>query len=641
MRGLFAGVGMVIVVNEGKLSAVLSEFARTLATDFPIQRILDHLVARIVEVLPISAAGVTLISEGRAPRYVAASDLSALRFERLQTELGEGPCLTAYETGQAVGIPDLGADDLFPRFAPAAIAAGLGAVFTFPLHGAEGRLGALDLYRDAPGELDQQDMAAAQTLADVAAAYLLNAQARDEARATSDYFRHGAQHDSLTGLPNRLLLAHRLTHAAQRAKRSHTHAAILFADLDRFKQVNDTYGHQVGDELLLAVAHRLSSLVRPGDTLARFSGDEFVFLCEDLTNPADAEDLAARIDEAFAEPFALTRVELSVTASVGMAYAGPGQNISAQMLVDADVAMYQAKRKGGAGHQVIDLREAHETRERTSLDRDLRLAFAGDALHVEYQPIVRNADAIVTGVEALLRWTHRTRGSVPARSMIAVAESTGAIREIGAWVLERSCRDHHEWLQEHPTARLDLAVNVSARQLMSQDFCATVLGVLDRTRTDPMALIIEITENVFIEDIDRALVILANLSAIGVRLALDDFGTGYSSLSYLRDLPIDIVKIDQSFIAGIGSDPEAGAIAAAVTTLAHVLDLTVTAEGVETQSQHDEVSALGCDSSQGFYYGKSMSAPAFGAQLDAAGAGPLRLPTDLRKAGKVRLVAPR
>jgi diguanylate cyclase (GGDEF)-like protein len=554
--------------------------------------------------------------------------MSALRFEQLQTELGEGPCLTAYETGEAVSVADLGSGDRFPRFAPAAMAAGLAAVFTFPLHGGIGRLGALDLYRDSAGELDPQDMAAAQTLADVAAAYLLNAQAREEARATSDHFRHGAQHDALTGLPNRTLLERHLEHAAQRAKRSHTDAAILFADLDRFKQVNDSYGHQVGDELLLAVALRLSALVRPGDTLARFSGDEFVFLCEDLTNPTDAEDLAARIDQAFAEPFSLSGVQLAVTASVGVAYAGPGQKISAQTLVDADVAMYQTKRKGGAGHQVIDLREARETTDRNSLDRDLRSAFADGELQVEYQPIVRNADGLVTGVEALLRWTHPTRGVVPALSMIAVAESTGSIREIGAWVLARSCCDHSRWVQAHPTTPLDLAVNVSTRQLMGPDFGTTVAAALDRAGTDPATLIIEITENVFIEDIDRALIILADLRQLGVKLALDDFGTGYSSLSYLRELPIDIVKIDQRFIAGIGRDPEAGAIVAAVTTLAHVLDLKVTAEGVETQSQHDEVSALGCDSAQGFYYGRSMSAAAFGAQLCTADARPLRLPAE-------------
>ncbi len=271
------------MVNEDKLSSVLSEFARTLITDFPIQGILDHLVERIVEVLPVTSTGVTLISPGMAPRYIAASDESALRFERLQTDIGQGPCLVAYASGEAVSIPDLGADDRFPRFAPAALAAGLAAVFTFPLRHGDGRLGALDLYRDTPGELDPHDMDAAQTMADVAAAYLLNAQARDEARATSERFHHDALHDPLTGLANRVLLQERLEHASERRKRSHANAAILFADLDWFKQVNDTHGHQIGDELLIAVAHRLANLVRSGDTLARFSGDEFVFLCEDLT----------------------------------------------------------------------------------------------------------------------------------------------------------------------------------------------------------------------------------------------------------------------------------------------------------------------------------------------------------------------
>ncbi len=256
------------MVREDKLSAVLSEFARTLATDFPIQGILDHLVLRIVEILPITAAGVTLISAGRAPRYIAASDESALRFERLQTEVREGPGVSAFELGKAVAIPDLTADERFPRFGPAATEGGLGAVFSFPLRHGDGRLGALDLYRDGVGPLEHHDLGVAQTLADVAAAYLLNAQARDDARATADRFHHIALHDPLTGLPNRLLLQQRLTHAALRAKRSQTNAAILFADLDRFKQVNDTYGHHVGDDLLLAVAQRLSRLVRPGDTLA-------------------------------------------------------------------------------------------------------------------------------------------------------------------------------------------------------------------------------------------------------------------------------------------------------------------------------------------------------------------------------------
>ena len=617
---------MVVVVNEDTLSAVLSEFARTLITDFPIQGILDHLVERIVDVLPVTAVGVTLISAGKAPRYIAASDESALRFEQLQSEFGEGPCLSAYESGQPVTIPDLRADTRFPKFAPAAVAAGLGAVFTFPLCHAEGRLGALDLYRDTPGELDLADMGAAQTLADVAAAYLLNAQARDSARAASDHFRHSALHDPLTGLPNRLLLQQRLEHAALRAKRSHTDAAVLFADLDRFKQVNDTHGHQVGDELLLAVAHRLSTLVRPGDTLARFSGDEFVFLCEDLRSADDAELLAGRIDDAFTRPFVLGAMELAVTASVGMAFAGPGQDITAQLVVDADIAMYQAKRKGGDGHQIFDLREARRSSDRHGLETELKAAFAQDELTVAYQPIVRSTDSVVIGVEALLRWMHPDRGPVPPVAMVAIAEQTGLIGGIGAWVLQRSCRDRRRWLDEHPDAPMDLAVNVSPRQLMSPEFCATVDGVLEETGMDPRALILEITENSLIDDSEGPTRVLTSLKNLGVRLAMDDFGTGYSSLSYLRRLPIDIVKIDRSFIADINHARAGGAIIAAVTSLAHALELSVVAEGVETQAQRDRIRDIGCEYAQGYFYARPMPASEFAAKLGPQPTFPLHLP---------------
>jgi diguanylate cyclase (GGDEF)-like protein len=627
---------MVRVVHENKLSDVLTEFARTLATDFPIQGILDHLVQRIVEILPVTAAGVTLIAAGRAPHYISASDDSALRFERLQTQIGQGPCLTAYESGEPVAAPDLGTDVRFPQFAPLALAAGLAAVFTFPLRHGDGRLGALDLYRDTAGQLDPQDVEAAQTLADVAAAYLLNAQAREEARATSDHFRHSALHDPLTGLPNRLMLQQRLEHAALRGKRSHSNSAILFADLDRFKQVNDTHGHLVGDELLLAVANRLSSLVRPGDTLARFSGDEFVFLCEDLNSVADAETLANRIDASFRDPFSLGDIELTITASVGTAYAGPGQDLSAQLLVDADIAMYQAKRKGGAGHQIFDLREARRTTDGHSLGKDLRTAFALGQLDVAYQPLVRSVDGLVTGVEALLRWTHPDRGPVSPLAMVSVAEQSGLISDIGAWVLERSCLDRNSWMSDHSCSRLDVAVNVSGRQLMTPDFGSMIAAVLERTSTDPAAVVLEITENVLIEDGERSVTVLADLKQLGVRLALDDFGTGYSSLSYLRRMPIDIVKVDQGFVADIDQAPGVDAIIAAVTNLSHALGLTVTAEGVETQRQRDEVNAIGCDSAQGFFYAKPMAAATFGEHLGRQPGGELRLPNALETAVMAR-----
>ena len=547
-----------MVVNEDKLSTVLSEFARTVITDFPIQSILDHLVERIVEVLPVTSAGVTLISADRVPRYIAASDDSALRYEKLQSELGQGPCLAAYESGGAIAVPDLSVDARFAEFGPAAVASGLAAVFAFPLCHGDGRLGALDLYCDTPGALDHHDVLAAQTLADVAAAYLLNAHAREEALTTSDRFHHSALHDPLTGLPNRLLLQERVEHVAQRAKRVRTTAAILFVDLDRFKLVNDVHGHHIGDELLVAVAHRLSGLVRSGDTLARFAGDEFVFLCEDLNSATDVEILASRIGQVLAKPFVVAGAELpmTVSASVGIAFAGPGEEISDELVLKADMAMYQAKRSGGGCHRIVDMRERLQSEHGSTLERDLRGALFYDQLDVAYQPIVRSADGLPSGVEALLRWTHHDRGPVPALTAVEVAEQSDLITEIGAWVLERSCRDRDRWMRDHPGMPLDVAVNVSARQLISPGFAHTVASVLTRTGMDPTALILEMTESIYIEDSGTAMAELAELRKLGIRIALDDFGCGYSSLSYLGRLPIDIVKIDRGFIADIGEVPD-------------------------------------------------------------------------------------
>jgi len=612
------------VVDEYQLSSVLREFARTLVTDFPIQHILDHLVERIVGVLPITSAGVTLIGAGREPRFVAASDPHALRYERLQTELGEGPCVLAFDSGEPVSLADLSSDERFPAFTTAARAEGLGAVFTFPLHHGDHRLGALDLYRETPGDLDGQTMGAAQTLADVAAAYLINAQAREDAQAMSDQHRQRALHDALTGLPNRVLLQDRLEHAAERAMRTHESVAILFIDLDDFKQVNDSYGHRVGDDLLVAVARRLAALVRADDTLARVSGDEFVFLCENLADRSCAERLVIRISEAFDVPFEVSGVELRLTASVGIAVAGPGEAISDQLLVEADTAMYRAKLKGGWGTHLLDRHIPLDLD--SSLDRQLRSALDNDEFEVVYQPFVRSADGTITGVEALLRWTHPTRGAVPASVIVSVAEQSELINEIGAWVLQRSCDDRHRWGGSHRDLTLDVAVNVSVRQLLAPGFVGRVATVLAATGTAPDTLILEVTESVLMDDARRAHMVLSELRKSGIRVALDDFGTGFSSLNYLRQVPIDIIKIDRSFVADIGQTPSGSAFLAAVTNLAHVLRVPVTAEGVETQLQHDGVSAIGCEFAQGFFYAHPMTAAAFGTLLDAGGHGAGHLP---------------
>ena len=598
---------------------MLSDFARTVITDFPIQSILDHLVDRIVEILPVSAVGITLISPGKAPLYVAASDESALAFEKMQTELAQGPCLLAYGSGEAVLVPDLRAEGRFPQFAEAALSGGLAAAFTFPLRHGDGRLGALDLYRDSPGALAPEDVDAAQTLADVAAAYILNAQARDDAKTASDWFQVSALHDPLTGLPNRLLLHQRLAHAAQRAQRSHGYAAVLFADLDRFKQVNDTYGHQAGDDLLIAVAGRLSRLVRPGDTLARVSGDEFVFLCEDLKRPEDIELLAVRIGNALALPFPLPDRTLTISASVGLAYAGPGEAITNQLVVDADIAMYQAKRNGGAGHQIIDLREAQKARASSTLEQELHTAFALHNLSIAYQPVVRPTDGLLCGAEALLRWVHPQRGPIPTTDMVALAEANGLINGIGAWVLEASCNARQAWLKGRADASLSISVNVSARQVMGAHLPCAVEEILNRTGTDPASVILELTEGVFIRDPARALSVMSDLKALGVRLALDDFGTGYSSLTYLLDYPVDIVKIDQSFVAKCASDSAGAAIVSGITDMAHNLGLVIIAEGVETQQQADVINRAGCDLAQGFLFAHPMTVDGIEAVLSRPG----------------------
>ena len=589
------------------LTLVLRDFARTMLTDFDIQRILDVLVERIVAVLPVTGAGVTLISEDRVPHYVAASDDAALRFERLQTSLGHGPCLTAYETGEPVALADLAAADRYPDFAPAAVAEGLAAVFTFPLHHGERRLGALDLYRSSTGDLDPWAWDAAQTLADVASAYLLNAEARERAQAIADGFRDRSLHDALTGLPNRLLLQERLEHAAHRASRSHSAAALLFVDVDRFKRVNDTYGHATGDHLLRAVAQRLTALLRPGDTLARVSGDEFVVLCEDLASPQDAERLAARTIEAFSEPFDLPTVPVSVTVSVGVACAGPGEPITARLMTDADTAMYRAKGLGGATHYVSHGSPSSTSAAGLTLEQELRTAAARGELDLAYQPIVRTVSGALVGVEALLRWTHPEHGPVPAASTVAMAERTGSIREIGAWALHRSCHARARWLAEHPGRRLHLSVNVSPHQVLHPGFARSVAALIDTSGMDATALTLEVTEGIFLSDGDRARRVFDELRALGVRVALDDFGTGFSSLNYLRRFPVDVIKIDKSFVTDLGRDPTAATVVTATIALAHGLGMTVIAEGVQTEQQRDALAELGCMLAQGHLYAAAMT----------------------------------
>ena len=392
--------------------------------------------------------------------------------------------------------------------------------------------------------------------------------------------------------------------------------AILFADLDLFKAINDTFGHHVGDELLIAVAERLTGLLRPGDTVARLSGDEFVILCEDIDHGSQVEHIAARIDAALARGFVLAGVEVQVSASVGIAFAGRGNHLPEKVLQEADMAMYQAKRNGGAGHAELDLGLHRLARHRASLVRDLRGATARGEFRNEYQPIVATADGRIDSVEALMRWAHPVHGIVAPALVIPLAEQSGLIDEIGGWVIERACTDWQQWRQQRPDDDLGISVNVSVQQLVAPQFVETVAALLLSTGTEPKRLTLEISESVLFRDGEHAVQRLNELSRLGVNLAIDDFGTGYSPLRYLKRLPVDVLKIDRAFIADIDRDPASSVIVRAIVQLAHDLGIAVVAEGVESADQYEQIAQLECDFYQGFYFARPSSATEIEARLN-------------------------
>lgn len=605
------------MTSQQQLPDMLREFARAVRTDLPIQQILDQLVRCAAAGLDVCSAGVTLMAPGADPSFVAASDETALLCEALQSEAGEGPSHAACEAGEILSLPDLRSDPRFPHFTARAVDLGLGAVFTFPLCNGGEVIGALDLYRDTPGALDEACAWAAQTLGDVAVSFLLNAQARAELQAFAERSSERAVHDALTGLPNRILFLERLDHAQLRRRRSGKASAVLFADLDRFKLVNDIHGHKIGDELLVAVAQRLTAVLRPGDTLARLSGDEFVILCEDLDEASQLDAIASRVVTALAAPFTLSGVKVEVTASVGMALAAPDNQLPDQLLEDADTAMYQAKRNGGARHQVVDRHEKHLATQRATLEHDLRGAGERGELRTAYQPLVETGNGRIAGVEALLRWQHPSRGLIMPGTIVPIAEQSGLIADIGRWVLGQACPDRQRWQHRPISGDMTMAVNVSAHQLMSPDFTSSVAAVLAETDTDPELVTLELTESVLVTESDRARVVLGELKQLGVVLALDDFGTGYSSLTYLHRFPIDIVKIDRAFVGDLEHDHPSHAIVYAITMLAHILGITVVAEGVETPEQHKQLTMLGCDYCQGYLFAPPMSATEFDALVSS------------------------
>ncbi|HKN92581.1 MAG TPA: EAL domain-containing protein, partial [Acidimicrobiia bacterium] len=407
---------------------------------------------------------------------------------------------------------------------------------------------------------------------------LNDAAAVEGMRRAFDDAVHQATHDPLTGLPNRSLVLDRLDQALFRSERTGGRVTVLFADLDRFKVVNDSFGHSVGDGVLLRISERLRAAVRPHDTVGRLAGDEFVVVCEDLAD-REALDVAERIAAAVSEPILLGGRESVITASIGIAHADPGTRAE-DMLRDSDVAMYGAKERGRSRIELFDAEMRRRMIDRLEMERALRAAIAAGDLHLDYQPIVSFDDWRVTAVEALVRWEHPERGAVAPAEFVPLAEESGLILPLGRWVLGEACRQLAVW-RAAGRPELRVTVNLSARQFADPDLIAAVAEALARAGLPPDALWLEITESVLMEEVKATADTLLALKRLGVHLAVDDFGTGYSSLSYLKRFPVDLLKIDRSFIAGLGTDPEDGAIVLAIVSLAQALRLGVVAEGVE------------------------------------------------------------
>lgn len=457
--------------------------------------------------------------------------------------------------------------------------------------------GVLAVHTDKPRRFSTDDLHFMQSIAHVLAAAVGRRRAEEETR-------HRALHDDLTGLPNRALLIDRIEQALGRSERNGTRCAVMFCDVDQFKVVNDSLGHSAGDRLLVTVAARLTEVLRPGDTVARFGGDEFVIVCDNVVDERAAREIADRIADKIAEPLQVGDRELVLTTSIGIAF-GAGRSTDADALIsDADAAMYHAKARGRARAEVFDDHLRAGNLARLDTVNALRRALDTDELLLHYQPEVDLATGHWLGFEALLRWERPQHGLVMPEQFVPIAEESGLIVPIGAWVLHRATAQLRAWQDAHPGIDLTVAVNISARQLADPRLPLEVAAAIESSGINARRLKLEITESVIMEDAPWSQNALETLRALGVRLVVDDFGTGYSSLSYLKQFPVDQLKIDRSFVSGVDSDAGNWAIVEAVISMARALQLDVTAEGVETPEQTTALMRLGCTTGQGYLFAR-------------------------------------
>ena len=546
---------------------------------------------------------------------------------------GTGIGWAVVSTGRPVVVDDY-AD--FAGRAPDLPADVFGAVCAVPLTSGDEVLGLIGLASgDASRPFSEREMEALARFGQLASVALDNARLFERAQTEVRRRAHAALHDELTGLPNRTLLLNRLAEQLDTANREQGQrrtgggrVALILLDLDRFKVVNESLGHAAGDLLLTQVGQRLVAAARSTDTVGRLGSDEFGILLGTVRSVREAERVAARVERVLSAPFDLDGQEVTVGASLGIAIGRSAVPHPGDLLKEAEIALHRAKADPVRRVVVFDPEMRAQTVDRANMEHDLRRALERSELRLHYQPLVSLATGAVVGVEALLRWDHPVRGIVAPLSFIPLAEETGLILPIGRWVIETACFQMRDWQRRFAAAELlQVSVNLSARQFAEADLIGNVAAILDHAGLDPAALELEITESVVMDQSEASVERLRGLRALGVKLVLDDFGTGYSSLAYLRRLPLDTIKVDRSFVSGLGSDPADLPIVQAVISLAHGLGIDVVAEGIETAAQLESLRELACDRGQGFWFSRPLPAPALEALLSAAGGERLVLGT--------------